>query len=255
MQAEAFRQFIELERDHWWFRGRRTVYLGLLERVLARRFGATRPARSLDLGCGVGGFLAGLSRLSERVIGFEYDADAAAHCRSRAVAPIARASAERVPARDASFDVVCLFDVIEHVDDDAAALAESARVLRPGGLCLASVPAFQFLYAENDRLAEHRRRYTRAELVERFSAAGFEIERATYTNVLLFPPIVVAVLSLKAWERLRPRRANTGHTNLTWGIPRWLDGVLYRCFAAELVLSRRFDLPLGHSLVVIGRKR
>lgn len=251
MQSEAFRQFVELERDHWWFRGRRTVYLGLLERALA----GARPGRTLDLGAGVGGFLEGLSRLSERVVGYEHDAQAALHCRARGFTRIARASAERVPARDASFGLVCLFDVLEHLDDDRAALREAARVLEPGGLCLASVPAFQLLYAENDRLAEHRRRYTRRELVARFREAGFQVERATYTNVLLFPAIALAVLGLKAWERLAPRPSAEGHTNLTWRLPRWLDGCFYRCFAAELWCSRHVDLPLGHSLVVIARKR
>ncbi|MCC6408279.1 MAG: class I SAM-dependent methyltransferase [Planctomycetes bacterium] len=251
MQREAFQQFVELERDHWWFRGRRRVYLELVARAL----GDARPARTLDQGCGVGGFLEGLSALSERVVGFEHDREAAAHCRDRGFARIARSSAERIPARDRSFDLVCLFDVLEHLDDDLAALREAERVLAPGGRCVASVPAFQFLYANNDRVAEHRRRYTRGELVERFRAAGFEIERATYTNVLLFAPIVCAVLALKAWERVVPRKRDARHTNLTWGVPRAFDGFFYRCFAAELVLSRRFDLPLGHSLLVIARKR
>jgi SAM-dependent methyltransferase len=252
VQREAFRQFIALERDHWWFRGRRTVYLDLVARAL----GGRRPRRALDLGCGVGGFLAGLAELSECVIGFEFDAEAAQHCRSRGVGPIARSSAERVPARDASFDLVCLFDVVEHLDDDAAALREAARVLAPGGLCVVSVPAYPFLFAENDRIAEHRRRYTRSGLVSRFRDAGFEIERATYTNVLLAPAIVPTVLALKAWERCAPRRAaSAGHTNLSWRMPRFLDGVLYRCFAAELAFTRRRDAPFGHSLLAIGRKR
>ncbi|MCE9593061.1 MAG: class I SAM-dependent methyltransferase [Planctomycetes bacterium] len=251
MQREAFRQFVELERDHWWFRGRRTVYLGILEREL----GPTRPARALDLGCGVGGFLDGLARVSERVVGFESDELAAAHCRERGFELLARGRADAIGARDGAFGLVCLFDVLEHLDDDRAALAESARVLSKGGLCLATVPAFQFLYANNDRIAEHRRRYTRGELVLRFREAGFEVERATYTNVLLFPPIVAAVLALKVWERLSPRKAAARHTNLSWSLPRWLDGFLYRCFAAELAFSRRVDLPLGHSLLVLGRKR
>jgi SAM-dependent methyltransferase len=203
MQREAFRQFVELERDHWWFRGRRTVYLGILERELA----GARPARALDLGCGVGGFLDGLARVSRSVVGFESDELAAAYCRERGFARLARGGADAVGARDGAFELVCLFDVLEHLDDDRAALAESARVLSKGGLCLATVPAFQFLYANNDRIAEHRRRYTRRELVARFREAGFEIERATYTNVALFVPIVGAVLALKVWERLSPRTA------------------------------------------------
>ncbi len=251
MQREAFAQFAELERDHWWFRGRRRVYLGILERELGR----VRPARALDLGCGVGGFLGGLARLAERVIGFEFDEDAIAQCKARGFERLVRSSGDRLPLADASLELITLFDVLEHLDDDRAALAEAHRVLAIGGRCVASVPAFQFLYANNDRVAEHRRRYSRRELVELFESAGFEIERATYANVLLFAPIALAVLVFKVWEHSPFARADSTRTNLSWTPWRPLNEILYRIFAAELAISRRVDLPVGHSVFVIAKKR
>ena len=79
MEATAYQQFLELERDHWWFRGRRTVYLGLLEHHL----GGERPPRILDLGCGVGGFLGGLARLGGRVFPTDISAESLVRCRER----------------------------------------------------------------------------------------------------------------------------------------------------------------------------
>ncbi len=251
MDARAYEQFRTLERDHWWFRGRRTVYLGLLRHHLAGR----RPRRVLDLGTGVGGFLDGLAELCDRVHPADTDAESLRRCVARGFPAAVLADGYRLPFRDASFDLVCLFDVLEHLDDDAAALAEVRRVLEPGGLVFLSVPAYPWLYANNDRVAHHRRRYTRAMLSGLFAGAGLAEERNTHTNVALFPLIAPTVLGLRAAERVLLRgERSSDHTNLSWPLPRPVHGLLHAAFAAELPLSRRADLPFGHSIVAIARR-
>lgn len=250
MEPKAYRQFEELERTHWWFRGRRTVYLGILRHHLAGR----RPARVLDLGCGMGGFLEGLGELGERVYPSDVSVEGLARCADRGFPGGVVSSGYALPYADASFDLVCMFDAIEHIEDDARVMREVARILVPGGLALATVPAYQFLYANNDRIAQHHRRYDRRMLRTALEQAGLVVERNTHTNVFLFPVILPAVLLLKAIERLRPRSLDPDHTNLSWPMPAFVNSLLHAVFAAELPFSRRFDWPAGHSICAIARK-
>ena len=250
MERTAYRQFLELERSHWWFRGRRTVYLGLLRDHLR----GARPRRVLDLGCGMGGFLEGLAEIGERVVPSDVSLESLAHCAERGFPGGVLSSGYALPFRDGAFDLVCMFDAIEHIPDDRRTMREVARVLAPGGRAFVSVPAYQFLYANNDRVARHERRYTRARLRAVFEQAGLEVERNTHANVLLFPLILPAVLGVKAYERLLRREADPEHTNLSWPIPGFVHGALHAAFAAELPMSRRFDWPVGHSIAAIARK-
>lgn len=249
MDALAVEQFRTLERDHWWFRGRRAVYLG----VLREHLGASRPRRALDLGCGTGGFVPGLAELSDQVVAADFDASFLRTCRARGLEDTVHVAGDRLPFGSARFDLACLFDVLEHLADDRGALCEVYRTLRPGGHVCISVPAYPALFSNNDRIAGHHRRYTRRSLAAVLESAGFEVERNTHANVLLFPLILPVVLATKAWEALRPR-AEPRHTNLSWPVPPAVDELCYRAFTAELALSRRRDLPLGHSILAIARR-
>ena len=250
MEPAAYRQFLELERSHWWFRGRRKVYLGLLRHHLR----GARPRRVLDLGCGMGGFLEGLSEIGERVVPSDVSLESLRRCAERGFPHGVLSSGYALPFADRSFDLVCMFDAIEHIPDDARVMREVARVLSPGGRVFVSVPAYQFLYANNDRVAQHQRRYTRGRLRAVFEQAGLAVERNTHANVLLFPLILPAVLGVKALEAVFQREASAEHTNLSWPIPRFVHGALCAAFAAELPVSRRADWPAGHSIAAIARK-
>jgi SAM-dependent methyltransferase len=253
VEPAAFRQFAALEERHWWFRGRRRLYPALLEGLLERDLG--RPPRGLavvDVGCGAGGFLGVLQRFGA-VLGLEPDPECVAFCRERGFPRTAVASSLALPLADASQDLVCLWDVLEHVADDGAALAEARRCLKPGGHLALSVPAYPWLYSNNDRMARHYRRYTRGVLRRRLVEAGFEVRRATYVNVLLCPAIVPAVLLVKLKERLLPRPGDTT-TNLSWPLPRPAHALLAGLFAGERRLLRAVDAPFGHSLLAVARR-
>jgi len=254
MEATAYRQFLELEKTHWWFRGRRTVYLGLLR----DRLRDEKPRRVLDLGCGMGGFLSGLADLSEkdaRIVPSDISLESLAQCRERGFPDGVLSSGYTLPFADGSFDLVCMFDAIEHIPDDARVMREVARVLKPGGRVFVSVPAYQFLYANNDRVAQHQRRYTRGMLRRVFEQAGLTVERNSHTNVFLFPLILPLVLAIKVWEKVkRAEEVDADHTNLSWPIPGFVHSALHAVFAAELPFSRRFDWPAGHSIMALARK-
>lgn len=247
MEETAIRQFQDLETHHWWFRGRRAVYFALLESVQDDRSGPV-----LDVGTGAGGFLEGLGRWG-RVVACDLVPADLVFVAERGLSDTVAGDAASLPFADAAFGTLSLFDAIEHTEDDVAVLREALRVVRPGGRAIVSVPAHPFLFSNNDRVARHHRRYSRRVLRQRLREAGWEIERATFANALLFPLILPAVLLIKAKEAVFPRVLDTT-TNLTWRYPRWLNSALAAVFSLERFLVRHFDVPLGHSLAAVARR-
>jgi SAM-dependent methyltransferase len=245
VEETANRQFVELERTHFWFVGRRRIFFGLLDREL----GARTDATILDVGCGAGGMLEPLSRYGE-VTGIDMQQELVDFCHERGFPNVVVGSAYELPVEDGSVDLLTLFDTIEHVPDDARVLGEVRRALRPGGLVFISVPAYQFLYANNDRVAHHERRYTAGRLRARLIEAGLQPVQVTYFNTLLFPAILPAVLAKKTLERFSDpgERTNLSHT---------MNPVLNRTLAATMGSERhllsRISFPFGHSIIAIAR--
>ena len=244
MDAEAYRQFVELEDRHWWFAGRRAIFAALLERELGNR----RDLRILDAGCGAGGMLGLLSRFGA-VRGIDTSEAMVAVCRERGFADVAVRSAT-LPL-GGPYDLVTLFDTIEHVDADELVLQRCREALVPGGLVIVTVPAYQFLYANNDRVVHHRRRYTARALRRKLVEAGLEPVHVTYFNAALFPVILPVVLLKKLHERL----VDPGErTNLTHVPPGPLNRLLAAIMSAERHLVTRGELPFGHSLAALARR-
>lgn len=253
MERAAFDLFASLQSDHWWFRGRRALYTDLLEHVLRRDSGRPpRGLRVLDVGCGAGGWLKPLSRFGT-VTGIELDEPSIRFCRELDLHRTLVGRVDALPVPPGSHDLVCLWDVIEHTPDDRAVLAEARRALREGGHLVLSVPAYQFLYANNDRVAHHRRRYTRGDLVAKLRAGGFDVRKATYVNFALGVGIIPAVLLIKLKERLFPVPDDPGN-NLAIPVPRPLNALLAGIFGAERHVLRHVDAPFGHSLFLVARR-
>ena len=244
MQEHTYEVMAREEGRHWWFRGRRRI----LESFVAA---LTEPAaphgswRILDVGCGTGGNLAMLERFGA-VDGVDASAAAVAHCRVRGVTRVTQARAEALPYADGSYDLVTALDVVEHLDDDVSALQEMHRVLRPGGSVLVFVPAFTWLWGPQDDVSEHRRRYTRPQIVERLRQAGFDVQRATYANVTFLLPILVG-RTLMRITGVRPATEN----DLT---PSVLNGPLGWILGAERFWLARANLPFGVSLICVARR-
>ncbi len=233
------------ERDHWWFRARRAIFAAILDRAAPLPSGA----RILDLGPGHG-VNGSILQPRGRWIALDVARDSLDGCRAGGALAL-QSDAARVAAKDGAFDLVCALDVLEHLDDDATALAEWRRVTRAGGRLLLSVPAFSFLWGRQDVLSEHRRRYTRPRLRALVERAGFEIERLTYFNTLLFPPIALVRLLMRPFLRASVAR---GGSDLSMPLP-IVDRLLYASFAVERHWLVRADLPVGVSLLCVARPR
>jgi SAM-dependent methyltransferase len=141
-------------------------------------------------------------------------------------------------------DVVLLLDVLEHLDDDAAALREARALLRPGGALVITVPAYQWLWSDHDVLLQHRRRYTLRRLRARVTAAGLSISHASYFNTLLLP----AIAAVRAWKRSR----GGGHDLVRPS--ELVNATLARVFSLEAPLASRLSLPCGTSIMLVARR-
>jgi 2-polyprenyl-3-methyl-5-hydroxy-6-metoxy-1,4-benzoquinol methylase len=145
------------------------------------------------------------------------------------------------------FDLICLFDVLEHIDDDRSALAALASLLKPGGSLLISVPAYQWLWGPHDESLHHKRRYRQGDLVRLCGETGLEVVRSTYFNSLLLPVAMAA----RVWDKLRGGKQASG-TRLP-ATP--VNTGLKEVFAFERHLLKRVSLPFGLSILAVAHLR
>jgi SAM-dependent methyltransferase len=231
------------ELHHWWFRGRRRVLVDLLKGVTGS---APRPLRILDYGCGTGGNTSAYAPLGA-VVGIEPDAAAVRLARERGEAQYCRSSGTNLPFRAAVFDVVVASDVLEHIEDDLEAVSEIARVLRPGGAAIISVPAHQWLFSEHDAALHHFRRYSKAALRDVLGRSGFRIRRLSYWNAALFPAICLHRLLSRPGSRHEPRSDTTSS-------PWLINEALAALLEVEAAVLRHAPLPWGVSLVAVAER-
>lgn len=239
-----FARLHTLEARSFWFRARNV----LVARTLARRF--PTAVDFAEIGCGTGFVLEGLAarRPGLRLTGTEIHPEAIAFAERRVPgARFVRADARHLPF-EADFDVVGAFDVLEHIPEDEAALAEMRRALRPGGGLILTVPQHPGMWSGADEAAGHVRRYTRRELRRKVEAAGFDPIAATGFVSLLFPAMAAARLTGGR------RRAADPLAGLT--PPRPLNAAFAAAMGLERALIRAgVRFPFGGSLLLAARRR
>lgn len=253
MDVSMYHKFAAVESVHWWFQGRRRVVADVLRGYLADspRVG---DLRVLDVGSGTGEMV-GMLREFGSVTAMDDSAHAVAYCRRRHAGAVTVRTG-RVPddLRDGEvFDLVTAFDVIEHIEDDVAALRGLVAALEPGGRLVLTVPAYQLLWSRHDVNNGHHRRYRRGQLADVLRrAGGVRIDRIAYFNWLLFPP----VLAVRLFDRLRQRVAPTADGGVDAHLdspPAPVNRVLRSVFASEATLQRYVDPPFGVSLIALCR--
>ncbi len=246
MEICVYEQFAELEENHFWFKGRRSIFFDQIGKHLNNQ----KALDILEIGCGTGGMLSPLAQFGT-VTGIDIADDCMRYCYSRGFPQMAVGSGDALPFADNSFDLIALFDVIEHIPDDTAVLREVQRVVKPDGIVFLSVPAYQFLFSQNDRLVHHQRRYTRGQLCNVIEKAGLTPAKATYFNTFLFPLILPVVLVLKLKEALLGLPDE--QTNLTHQFFKPINDIFTAIMSGERWLLRHMDFPFGHSLIAIAR--
>jgi len=233
----------DVEDTHWWFTVRRRIVIEEIARSLPQDVHSL-----LEVGCGTGSMLPELEAMGEGITATGIEP-------SNAVRAVAAGAGHRVepgtfeelPVGDRSVDALVALDVLEHCRDDAVALAEAARVVRPGGLLFLTVPAMPSLWSPHDDANRHFRRYDRTRLAGVVSAHGFEVERITYFNTLLLP----LAYGAKAGARAVNRKGTVG-TRRPWGP---VNTALGAVFGLEVTWLRAHRLPLGVSLMLSARRQ
>ena len=246
MEEDFYSRYFEIEDRHWWFVGRREIFLRVLDRHLPAADG--RERRILDVGCGTGTMVGHLSRYG-RAEGVDASEEAVRFCHERGVESATHAAGVPLPFDDATFDLVTALDVVEHVERDDELLADLRRITRPGGMLLESVPAFQFLWGLQDEVSHHKRRYTAPQLEGRMTAAGWSRRRLSYFNTFLFAPIAAVRLVRRGTGREPQVQSDFELTP-----PGRLNSLLARTFAAEASLLERTDLPFGVSVLALASR-
>ncbi len=232
----------EVEADHWWFTVRRRIVLSVLESLAL-----PEGARLVEIGCGTGGTLANIasSHPAWRCLGIEPNARACTVARRRGC-HVVEAALPHLPVDDATATCVLALDVLEHCQDDVAAVREIDRVLVPDGFLVATVPALPSLWSIHDELNAHHRRYTRASLAAAMRAGGLHLQRNTYFNTILLP---LGYASRFMADLTRSQRALGVDTPA-----HAINATLRTLFSLEERMLRRHDLPIGMSLLAVARK-
>ena len=240
-------RYARLSETYFWNTAHNDVALRALRPYLQRLGERAGPLRILDVGCGPGNTL----RLLERhglAFGLEYSPVALAVARRRGCTRVVAGDGARLPLRTASVDCVVALEVVEHFADDLAVVREAFRVLRPGGVLAASVPAFMALWRSHDELYGHHRRYTRTGLRRLLTEAGFVVEALDFIKCAYFLPLLVRA-------RLdRSRGDGAVGADDFFDLPPWLNALLRAQIVWEHRLGLNRLLPFGVSLLGMARR-
>ena len=241
MERIVYQQMAELDDRHWWYRARRRI----LAELIRREAKLPADARILEIGCGTGHNLSMLGGFGH-VDGLELDDEAAALSEKRLGRKVMRSPLPALDEVPGDYDLVGAVDVIEHIDDDHAALAAIATKLKSGGKFIMTVPAHPWMWTAHDVANHHKRRYSKRALQTLIDASPMRLDRVGYFNSLLFP----VAIAQRTVSKLRGK--DDGDVSLP---PAPLNSALEAVFAAERYLVGRLPLPPGLSLFAVASAR
>lgn len=241
MERSVYDRMNDLESRHWWFTARRAIIASLIDKQLRGK----SDVDILEAGCGSGGNLAMLCTFGN-VDAFEFDEGARrAAIEKSGIRVVHGALPNGLPKTDKTYDLIGLFDVLEHIEEDTASLVSLAQRLNETGQILVTVPAFPFMWSGHDERHHHFRRYTHASLADVAKRAGLNVTRSSYFNTFLFPVAVVA----------RGIKKLTGNQAPDDQLPaNWINATLTRVFGFERHLLPHVRMPFGLSLVAVLEK-
>lgn len=232
----------QVEATHWWFVGRRKLFRSIVENI-----GIASSVAILDIGTSTGTNLRMLREAGfTNVRGLDLHEEAIRWCADKGLGHVDKGDICNIPSANNVYDLVLATDIIEHVDDDVAALREVTRVLKQNGRAIITVPAFQSLWGLQDTVSHHKRRYRKQELVDKLSQVGLVTDECFYFNYLLFIPIwfarqLIRLLGLKL----------SSENELNSLV---INKILSFIFSFDISTARQINPPFGVSVLAVVRK-
>jgi ubiquinone/menaquinone biosynthesis C-methylase UbiE len=245
MEPQEYELMFKVETAHWWYLGMEKI-----TRAILNQWHSTKPNSTiLDAGCGTGAAMSTYLADYGNVTGIDVSPLALSFCRQRNLTSLGLASVTNIPFPPASFDLVTSFDVLyeQAVRNDLAALTEFFRVLRPAGLTLLRLPAYDWLRGQHDLTIHTARRYTVPQVTQLLKDSGFQPLRVSYANTFLFP----LALAKRLLERIFPPAPSSSDLSVNVGM---LNGLFKHILASEAFFVSRIGLPFGLSVIALARK-
>lgn len=228
-----FSRLRSIEGEYFWFAIRRKWLLDVI------KMHSAPPSKVLEIGCGTGNVSSFLARNGYRVTGCEVYKEAID--KAWPGYDKVQGDAATLPFRDNTFDVVGMFDVLEHFNDELPLLKEARRVLKKDGILVVTVPARRELWSYTDDAALHKRRYATGDLISIFKEASFRPLSADYIFMLLYLPMKLL-------------RKKDGNVYDNFNINRRLNLLSMLYFECERFISRFIKLPFGTSIIAAAKK-
>lgn len=247
-----YKEYYDLERKHWWFVARENIIISQVKNLLKDK--QSKEIKILNIGCSTGRSSEYLSQFGN-VFSIEYDKFCCEFAAQKTGLEITHGSITELPFENNIFDLVCAFDVIEHVENDVLAVSEMKRVAKNNGLLFITVPAFMSLWSHHDVINHHYRRYKSNEIKKLFSSNNDGKELfASYFNFFLFPPIYL-VRTLSNYLKLGEKRSGSGSDFETFN-PGILNKLLYSIMNFEnIFIKNNINLPFGVSYLYTWKKK
>lgn len=248
MDQKFYQEYYKLEREGWWFKARLSILENYCQAII------TNPdMKILNVGAATGATSEMLSKYG-KVTSLEYDEFCCKFLKEKTGIEAINASLTELPFENNSYDMICAFDVIEHIENDNKAVEEIYRVLKPKGKYFITVPAFQSLWSNHDVVNHHFRRYKKKQLNKLIESKNLKIDHSTYFNFWLFIPISITRFILNNIPRKKDSNLS-GSDNEILQSSNIINRILYRIFHSEKFLLRiNIKFPFGISILTIGYK-
>jgi SAM-dependent methyltransferase len=243
--ADSFSFLREVEENNFWFKVRNRILIGLIKKYS----GQSKNRKLLEIGCGTGYVLSGLRASTHfQLSGSDIHVEGLKYAKQRVPsAEFIQMDATEMPFEN-EFDAIGAFDVLEHISEDELALKNIHRSLGQDGVLYISVPQYMFMWSSLDEISFHKRRYSKTELIQKVSAAGFKIEYCGSFVFSLFPLMVISRFLLQ-----RKKQVPSG--NEEFRINTFLNAVLESVLSLdEFLIKSGSRLPFGGSLLCVARK-
>ncbi|NJN67665.1 MAG: class I SAM-dependent methyltransferase [Chloroflexaceae bacterium] len=250
-----FDSLFAVEDHHFWFRARNHLIAAVLSRLVAD---LSPGYRVLEVGCGTGNTLRVLEQVCSdgHVMGMDLFREGMPFARQRVACPLVQGDMQQPPFR-AGFEVIGLFDVLEHLPDDRQVLRDLHAMLAPGGTLFLTVPAYPSLWSYFDEASCHYRRYGPAELARKLEDTGYRVAHLTPYMASLFPLVWVGrrVASLMKRDPAPTRERTHELARNELRIVPLVNEVLSWVLTWEVrLVARGWVLPFGASVVGVAQK-